>query len=83
MDRLRVTNVYLGAGNKTPVLVIRRIKSGELAMKYVDNAIEREKEFLNAGVFDYDIYAISQSNYREVLKARSVEGYKEWFRENY
>jgi len=83
IDRLRVTNVYLGAGNKTPVLVIRRIKSGELAMKYVDNAIEREKEFLNAGVFDYDIYAISQSNYREVLKARSVEGYKEWFRENY
>jgi len=32
-DRLRVTNVYLGAGNKTPVLVIRRIKSGELAQR--------------------------------------------------
>ncbi|TXF85664.1 tetratricopeptide repeat protein [Neolewinella aurantiaca] len=83
MDRLRVTNVYLGTGNKTPVLVIRRIKSGELAMKYVNNAIEREKEFLNAGVFDYDVYAVSQSNYREVLKARSVESYREWFKENY
>ena len=82
-DRLRVTNVYLGAGNKTPVLVIRRVKSGELAMKYVNNAIEREKEFLNAGQFDYDVYAVSQSNYREVLKARSVEGYREWFKENY
>jgi len=78
-DRLRVTNVYLGAGNKTPVLVIRRIKSGELAMKYVNNAVEREKEFLNAGKFDYNVYAVSQSNYREILKARSVEGYREWF----
>lgn len=83
IDRLRVTNVYLGAGNKTPVLVIRRIKSGKLAMDYVNNAIEREKEFLNAGKFDYDVYAVSQSNYREVLKARSVEGYREWFKENY
>lgn len=82
-DRLRVTNVYLGADNKTPVLVIRRVKSGEDAMTYVNNAIEREKEFLNAGKYDYDVYAVSQSNYREVLKARSVEGYKEWFRENY
>lgn len=82
-DRLRVTNVYLGADNKTPVLVIRRVKSGEDAMTYVNNAIDREKEFLNAGKFDYDVYAVSQSNYREVLKARSVEGYKSWFRENY
>jgi len=82
-DRLRVTNVYLGAGNKTPVLVIRRIKSGELAMKYVNNAIDREKEFLNAGKFNYDIFAVSQSNYREILKARSVEGYREWFQEHY
>ncbi len=83
-DRLRVVNVYLGTGKaKTPVLVIRRIKSGQLAMKYVNNATDREQEFLDAGKFDYNIYAVSQSNYREILKARSVEGYEEWFRENY
>ncbi|MEM9930314.1 MAG: tetratricopeptide repeat protein, partial [Bacteroidota bacterium] len=53
-DRLRVTNVYLGTKNETPVLVMRRFKSGEAAMKYLDNAVTREKEFLNAGKFDYD-----------------------------
>ncbi|WP_169435042.1 type IX secretion system periplasmic lipoprotein PorW/SprE [Neolewinella persica] len=82
-DRLRTTNVYLGADNKTPVLVVRRLKSGETAKAYVDNAISREKEFLNAGKFNYKVYAVSQSNYREVLKARTVEGYDEWYRENY
>lgn len=82
-DRLRTTNVYLGADNKTPVLVIRRLKSGEDAKAYVDNAIQREKEFLNAGKYNYTVYAVSQSNYREVLKARTVEGYDEWYRENY
>jgi len=82
-NRLRVTNVYLGTDNKTPVLVMRKFKTGEEAMNYYRNATEREKEFLNAGVFDYDIYPVSQSNYRQVLKARTTEGYGEWFRENY
>ncbi|MFT6000941.1 MAG: tetratricopeptide (TPR) repeat protein [Neolewinella sp.] len=83
VDRLRTTNVYLGADNKTPVLVVRRLKSGEVAKTYVDNMIQREKGFLNVGKYDYEIYAISQSNYREVLKARTVKGYDEWYRENY
>jgi Tfp pilus assembly protein PilF len=82
-DRLRTTNVYLGADNKTPVLVVRRLKSGEIAKAYVDNAIQREKDFLNAGKYDYSVYAVSQSNYREVLKARTVKGYDDWYRENY
>jgi len=82
-DRLRVTNVYLGADTKTPVLVMRRFKNGAAAMEYLSNARERETEFLDGGKFNYDIYAVSQSNYREVLKARTVEGYKDWFEENY
>ena len=83
LDRLRITNVYLGKENETPVLVIRRFKKGEDAMNYVNNARENEQEFLDAGKFDYDILAVSQSNYREVLKARSAEEYKVWFAENY
>lgn len=82
-DRLRTTNVYLGKDNKTPVLVVRRLKSGEVAKAYVENATQREQDFLNAGQYDYNIYAVSQSNYREVLKARTVEGYDDWYRENY
>ncbi|MFT7120289.1 MAG: hypothetical protein ACJAZ9_000459 [Neolewinella sp.] len=83
LDRLRITNVYLGEDNDTPVLVMRRFKTGQAAVKYLDNAKEREKEFLNAGKFDYDIFAVSQSNYREILKSRSAVEYKEWYKENY
>ncbi|MEM1359191.1 MAG: hypothetical protein AAGF89_13370 [Bacteroidota bacterium] len=82
-DRLRVTNVYLGQENNTPVLVMRRFKNGETAMSYLNNAKELEQELLNAGKFAYSILAVSQSNYREILKARSAEDYKGWFAENY
>lgn len=83
LDRLRSTNVFIGSKNDTPVLVIRRFKNGEDAMKYVRNARENEQEFLDAGKFDYNVMAVSQSNYREILKARSAEEYKIWFAENY
>ena len=82
-NRLRVTNVYLGSDSKTPVLVVRRFKNGAEAVKYVDNATEREKEFLSFGEYDYTIYAVSQSNYREILKAGAVDSYQEWYRDNY
>lgn len=83
LDRLRITNVYLGESNDTPVLVVRRFKTGEKAMEYVNNAKDNEQEFLDAGKFDYYIVAVSQSNYREILKARSAVEYKTWFGENY
>lgn len=83
LDRLRITNFYIGKNNDVPALVLRRFKNGTEAVKYLKNAKEREQEFLDAGKFSYDIYAVSQSNYREILKLRSVEEYRTWFRENY
>ncbi|OAV43147.1 tetratricopeptide repeat protein [Lewinella sp. 4G2] len=83
LDRIRITNVYLGGENKLPVLILRRFKNGEEAMKFIEAAKSKEQEFLNAGKFSYDLYSVSQSNYREVLKQRSSEEYREWYKENY
>ena len=83
LDRLRTTNVYIGEQNDTPVLVMRRFKNGEDAMKYVNNARDKEREFLDPAKYGYTLLAVSQSNYREILKARSAEEYKTWFAENY
>lgn len=82
-DRIRITNVYLGNETKVPVLILRRFASGEKAVEYRSLAKEREPEFLNAGKFSYDLFAISQSNYRELLKQRSADEYRVWYEENY
>lgn len=83
LDRLRLTNMFLGQENNTPVLVMRRFRSGELAQEYVKQATEKEQEFLSFGEYDYTLFSVSQTNYREILKARSAEGYAEWYAENY
>ncbi|MEL7159174.1 MAG: hypothetical protein AAFN92_00325, partial [Bacteroidota bacterium] len=63
--------------------ILRRFKNGEAAKKYLSTAGELSKEFLDGAGFDYEAFAVSQSNYREVLKARSVVDYKDWYQENY
>lgn len=83
LDRLRITNVYLGRDNSTPVLVMRRFTNAKAAMEYYDGTSAKAKDFLSRTEVDYQIFPVSQSNYREILKARSIDGYDEFFRSNY
>ncbi len=81
-ERIRISNVYLGKKNNTPVLVLRRFKNVEKVMNYY-NAIEKnKKEFIDNDI-DYTVFPISQSNYRSILKAKSLSGYADFFEEHY
>ncbi len=82
LDKLRISNVYLGADTSTPILVIRRYKTKELAMKYFDSISKNSKDFLPAGT-DYEMFAVTQYNYRQILKNKTLDGYREFFEENY
>lgn len=82
-DRLKSTPIYIGPSNETPMLVMRRFRDGEAALKYYRNTQENSQDFLAASGEGYQVLPVSQTNYREILKARSIGGYAEWFRENY
>jgi hypothetical protein len=32
---------------------------------------------------DYEVFAVTQHNYREILKSKSIEAYREFFNKNY
>ena len=82
-DRLRITNVYLGQNNDTPVLVMRRFQNAGKAMEYLRTTEQNEDEWVNADILGFEVFAVSQSNYREILRARSIAGYPAFFYENY
>ena len=83
LDRIRSTPIFIGRENETPVLVMRRFKNGREAMDYFRTTEQNRSEFLSGSGQSFEVYPISQSNYREVLKARSFAGYGPWFTENY
>jgi len=64
------------------MVVIRRFKSQDKAMNYYEGIVKNSESFLPVGV-EYEIYPITQNNYRTILKSKSLAGYKEFFDENY
>lgn len=83
LDKLRISNVYLGQSNDVPVLVLRRFKDKAAAMAYYQGVQKNGDDFLDPNELDYQLFPITQSNYREVLRNRSVDGYDVFFNGNY
>ena len=82
-ERLRSTPIYIGRDNETPMLVMRRFRDGKAAMDYYVSTQQNSREFLADSGEGFVVLPVSQSNYREILKARSVAGYPAWFQANY
>ena len=82
LDKLRISNIYLGAETRTPIIVIRRFKDQVAAMKYFKGTQINKKDFIDKKN-DFEIFAITQNNYRLVLKNKTLDGYREFFNANY
>ncbi len=83
LDKLRISNVYLGDGNNIPVLVLRRFKDKTAAMDYFTGIQKNAKDFIDPKAMRFQLFPITQTNYREVLRNRSIEGYGAFFDANY
>ena len=77
IDKLRISNIYLGSDVKTPIIVVRRFKSRNDAMKYYEG-VQGANDFLEPGM-PFEMYPVTQNNYREILKSKSLTGYREFF----
>ncbi|MCB0676109.1 MAG: tetratricopeptide repeat protein, partial [Saprospiraceae bacterium] len=84
LDKLRISNIYLGesAEDRLPVIVIRKYDDKDAVMRYYDGVMKNRASFLPANT-SFELYPISQDNYRQILKAKSIDGYPEFFDFNY
>ncbi len=81
LDRLTITPVILDTEGKGNILLIRRFSDKAAAMKYFEGVEKNKADFL--GTQQYQIFAISLNNYREILTAKSISGYDAFFNTNY
>ena len=84
-ESLRISNIYLGTDTNTPIVVIRKFDNKAKGMAYYAEVL-KNKDFMgeSKGVrYNKEMYVLTQANYRQVLKNRSLEGYPEFFEENY
>ena len=84
LDRLRISNIFLGttAEDRTPMLIVRSFKNSKEAMKYYNGAMSNRDAYIPSDI-NYEVFAVSLNNYREVLRNKSLQGYRSFFESNY
>lgn len=84
-EQLRISNIFLGTDTNTPIVVIRKFDNKEQAMRYF-NEVKAQKSFLGETAkktYNKEMFAVTQENYRRILKNKTLERYREFFEENY
>ena len=84
-EQLRISNIFLGTDTNTPLLVVRKFDNKDQAMRYY-NEVKDRKEFLgetDKKKYNKEFFAITQENYRRVLKNKTLDGYRQFFGDNY
>lgn len=79
LDKLRIANVFLGASNEIPVLVLRRFKDKKESLNYIRGTEKNAQDFLNKSEYGFTVLSISQNNYRNLLRDKRTEVYQEFF----
>lgn len=82
LDRLKLSNIYFDTKGVDQIILMRKFDTAEGAMKYYNDVKKQSSDFIR-GDLKYEIFAISQKNYREIIKQKSVEKYKIFFNKNY
>ena len=81
--RLRATSIVLNRELKSHLILVRRFSDKDDSMAYYKNVNLQIKDFLNEGKFSYEVLAINQKNYRQVMKDKSVNNYRSFFESKY
>jgi len=77
--RIRSTSIYLNQKTKTHLILLRRFENKKVSMEYFREITKDSDTFLDPGKFSYDLLAVNQKNYREIVKQKSTRTYRLFF----
>jgi len=85
LEQLRISNIFLGVDTENPIVVIRKFDNKDQAMRYY-NEVKDKDDFLGETgnkKYNKEYFAVTQENYRRILKNKTLDGYRDFFNDNY
>ncbi len=82
LDRLSLSNIGLNRDLDSQIILIRKFENEESAMDFYDGVLAKDAEFIQEDI-NYDFLMVTQNNYREIIKKRSIKEYLQFFEQNY
>jgi tetratricopeptide (TPR) repeat protein len=80
-EDLKLTSIFINTEPEIPSIIIRRFKDKATALVYTDGIAKNAGEFIKGT--KYEVYAVSQDNYRELLRQKTLDAYKIFYDKNY
>ncbi len=81
-DRLQQSDISLNRDANTHLILIRKYTNEAKAMDYWNTIQKNESSFISNGV-NYEVYPVTQNNYREIIKQKSINAYRAFFEQEY
>jgi len=81
--RIRSTSLYLNQENKTHLVLLRRFNDADQAMEYYNQFNKDADTIFDGSEYSYDLYAVNQLNYREIITSKSANSYRTFFEKHY
>lgn len=82
LENLKVSNMFLGDDTEQrPIVVIRKFDNKASAMGYYEGVKKNAQSYIVSE--RYTMFAITQNNYRELLKLKNTDSYKSFFEKYY
>jgi tetratricopeptide (TPR) repeat protein len=84
LQKISISSLFLGDDEATQklVIILRRFENRKPAMDYYSGVQKNHNAFIPSGT-NYEIYPINMSNYREILRYKTTDGYREFFEAKY
>ncbi|MEN9610002.1 MAG: hypothetical protein RLZZ628_816 [Bacteroidota bacterium] len=82
LEDLRLSSIFLDTDAEISVLLVRKFSNKAAALAYTDAVAKNRADFLPKNV-KFQIFAIHQDNYREVIKQKSVVDYAKFYEKAY
>lgn len=81
-DRLQQSDISLNKDLNSHLILIRKYSNESKAMDYWKTIQKNEDKFITNEI-NYEVYPVTQSNYREIIKQKSINAYRAYFEKEY
>lgn len=81
-DKLKVSHIKIGEENDLPIMYLRPFRDRAHAMKFYNDLKSKQPNFLQMKMTNA-YFAVSKSNYEEMLRKQTIKGYQTFFEQNY
>ena len=81
--KLQISDIFLNRDEGSQIILIRKFKNMKESMDYYDTVEKNKKDYIKGTEVAFDIYPITQRNYRKIISERSASKYRLFFEKNY